>query len=121
MFFFQLAMSSSLDLGMPITPYRQTRITATMMPNRIFVLLVMFVVMPLPYGRGSVLRFGRGSVSLLSLLLFGDQAGHRATRHLQFQIVGLDAQDQRVVGIDAHNGPDDSARSQHLAAVFQCL
>ena len=46
-------------------------------------------------------------------------SGHRAARHLDLYVVRLDAQEQRIVVVDRHNGAHDAAAGDHVLAVLQ--
>src|SRR6185312_13670767 len=79
-----------------------------------------FMVLPQPRAQARQSLF-RDLSLFLDLSFSGDQAGDRATRHLYFQVVGLNAKYQSIIIIHRNNGADDAARSEDDLAVFQAL
>ena len=94
-----------------------------MMPIRILMLLVIWLVMPLPYGRGSVSlawsRFKRFHFSAFFSSVIKLATALRAT--CSFRLSGFTRNISVSSAIHADNGPYDSARGQHLAAVLERL
>ncbi len=52
----------------------------------------------------------------LSCIVRGENAGNRASRHLQFQIIRLNAQYQSII-VDRNNGTDDAAAGDDGLAI----
>src|SRR5579862_3077485 len=109
MLWLKLSTRASFDFGKPIMPKMQTRIVTTIT-----------TVLPVTFFR---MRIVPCFCKLLSYCLFLTVArhlvGNRAAGHLQLDIVGLHAQDHRVVIANGDNRTDNSATGKDGVSILQ--